>query len=241
MAWVFVLATCGCTTWAPHLPSWDSLKSSPKSSPAKKIPDGSSDLSAEESAVLCLKTAEQMAQGGDLLGAASFYEQARRLDPNAIDYSRRLASLYDQLDSSEQAKKEYQKAVEQDPTDADLLNDFGVFFLRREQWAESEVWFRKSLTVQPQHERATVNLAISLGMQNQLKESYDLFQRSVGAAAANSNLGVLLARQGRNEEARNHFQQAITLDPSLTSARTQLAQLSDPQRQSVRQAQYLTK
>ena len=231
----------GCTSWAPSMPDWGNTQITRKSSPAPKMPIGSSDLSTEESAQLCLKTAEQMTQGGDLLGAVTFYEQARRLDPTATNYSRVLASLYDQLDSKDLAQNEYRKAIEQAPTDADLCNDFGVFYLRREQWADSEVWFRKSLTVQPQHERATTNLAISLGMQNQLKESFDLFHRSAGAAAANSNLGVLLARQGRSDEARHHFQQALALDPSLSSAKSQLALLAAPQNHPVSQAQFSTK
>jgi len=218
-------AISGCTSWTPRLPSWateSKPQESPKNTPVTPV---AADLTPAQSASLCLKTADKMEQGGDRIGAVTFYEQARRLDPTAIDYSRKLANLYDQLDMNDQAHREYQTAIAATPDDADLLNDYGVFHLRREQWTESEVWFRKSLAARANHERAAINLAISLGMQNRLKESFELFHSQVGAASANSNLGVLLVRQGRNDEARHHFQQAIALDSSLESARLQLAQL----------------
>ena len=215
----------GCASWAPRLPGWGTVSKQSGNDKVMPAPFAASDLTPTQSAALCLKTAERMEHGGDYLGAVTFYEQARQLNPSAIDYARKLANLYDQLNLVEQAQREYQQSIAATPHEADLLNDYGVFHMRREQWSEAEVWFRKSLEARPRHERATINLAISLGMRNQLKESFDLFQSQVGAAAANSNLGVLLVRQGRHNEARSHFQQALALDSSLDAARVQLAQL----------------
>ena len=62
-------------------------------------------------------------------------------------------------------------------------------------------------------------------MQNRLRESYEAFSRVVGPASAYSNLGVLLTRQGRIDEAREHFQRALALDRTVHPAGEFLSQL----------------
>jgi pilus assembly protein CpaC len=68
-------------------------------------------------------------------------------------------------------------------------------------------------------DRASVNLAISLGMQDHRPEFYEAFARVVGSAAAYCNLGVQLQRQGQTDAARDHLEQALRLDHSLEPAR----------------------
>jgi tetratricopeptide (TPR) repeat protein len=55
-------------------------------------------------------------------------------------------------------------------------------------------------------------------MQGRLNESFPVFAHVVGPAAAYSNIGVLLTRQGRAAEAREHFQRALALDNSIHPA-----------------------
>jgi len=99
-----------------------------------------------------------------------------------------------------------------DPHNADLLNDYGVFHLHREQWLEAGTQFRRALKASPSHQRATTNLATTLAMQDRLQESFDTFTQIVSPAAAHSNLGVLLTRQGRTAEAEQQFQHALAID-----------------------------
>ncbi len=51
--------------------------------------------------------------------------------------------------------------------------------------------------------------------QQRLDESLELFQQIVGPAAAHSNLGVLLAKAGKRDEAIEHLEQAQSMDPTL--------------------------
>jgi Tfp pilus assembly protein PilF len=195
----------GCATWAPNT-----------AAPTSKTQIG---VDPSKTAEWCWATAEEKERAGEDQQAAAFYEQARLLAPQAQDYGGRLARLYDRLNQDEAAQREYGAAIERSPNDADLLNDYGVFHLRRGQWTVAESWFRRALDVHPGHDRASVNLAISLGMQDRRPESYEAFARVVGSAAAYCNLGVLLHRQGQTDAARDHFEQALQLDPSLEPAR----------------------
>ena len=230
LTWILLLgivlvSASGCASWSPQSfwpagSSWAVKPSQPELPPL-----GPAALSPAESAQLCWKTAEEMERAGNDLQAAALYEQARTLDPQAYACADRLARLYDRLNADEAAQREYRLAVDRSPDDADLLNDVGVFHLRREHWADAEAWFRRALDAQPGHDRAAVNLAVCLGMQGHLGDSYEAFVQSVGPAAAYCNLGVLLARQGRTGEAREHLQHALSLDRSLQPAHQLLAQL----------------
>lgn len=173
----------------------------------------------------CWATAEQMERDGDDRQALFLYQQARSLAPQAYDYARRLCRLYDRLDQDQAALNEYQAALARHPQDADLLNDLGMFYLRRDRWTEAERWFRQALQAAPDHDRAAINLATSLAMQDRRADSYEVFAGVVGPAAAYSNLGVLLKRQGRSDLARDHLEHALRLEPSLQAARQSLASL----------------
>jgi Tfp pilus assembly protein PilF len=55
----------------------------------------------------------------------------------------------------------------------------------------------------------------------------------VSPADAHSNVGVLLAQQGKVEEARAELQKAIALDPDSKQARVVLDRLESPPPRSV--------
>lgn len=219
-----LLCSVGCSSLTPSL-ALSKLKFSSTQKPkAKQQPSlGSSQLTKSQSAEVFLTTARNMEAAGNDQEAAALYEQARGLDPEQIDYSAHLSRLYDRLNLTEQAKQEYEAAVSANPNDAELLNDYGVFHLRRMNAVTAESWFRKSLEINPKDQRTMVNLAGSLALQNRFPESHEAYSRAVGAAAAYSNIGVHLARQNRIAEAREHFRQALEQDPTIEPARELLA------------------
>lgn len=184
-----------------------------------------SELSPRKAAEACIVTAEKLETAGHHREAIALYEKARQHDAEAIDYSRRLAVLYDKQGEIATATKEYAAAIASDPENPGLLNDFGYFHLIHGDPTAAESWFRRTLAVDPAHQRAANNLAMSLAMQNRLQESYEVFSRVVGPAAAYSNLGVLLTHQGRINEAREHFQRALAIDRTIHPAAEFLSQL----------------
>ena len=55
-------------------------------------------------------------------------------------------------------------------------------------------------------------------------------------ASAHSNVGMILARHGRNDDAARAFKQALTLDPGLQQPRPVLAYLDNPSRTIAQQS-----
>ena len=211
-----LIAFPGCSTVTRPLDSM-ALFSPPASIDARSL--------ASTRAKLTLERAESAERQGKTDDAIRYYEQALRLDAELTHLSRRLAVLYDQTGDSARALQAYERAVTIQPRNPELLNDFGVYYLHRDQWAAAETLFRRSLAVAPKHQRATTNLATCVAMQNRTGESFELFASVVGPAAAYSNLGVLLIRQGRTDEAREHFHQALARDKTIQAATHFLRQL----------------
>ncbi|MCA9162980.1 MAG: tetratricopeptide repeat protein [Planctomycetales bacterium] len=183
-------------------------------------------LPSAEAAEVCVLTAESMETGGHWREAAALYERARQSDPAAANYARRLAVLYDRLDQPARAKREYEAALAETPRDADLLNDVGFFYYRQGDLAQAEHWLRRALAEQPRHERAQVNLGMTLAGAGRSAEAFEAFAPVVGPAAAHSNIAAVLARQGRQREAIAACQQALAIDPGLEPSRVMLASLS---------------
>jgi Tfp pilus assembly protein PilF len=206
----------GCSVFTPGTKLWNSA--------------ANVDVTAitQTEAKLALQSAQLSEQQGKTENAIRFYEQAKTLNPEWKHLSRRLAVLYDKHGNHTRAKAAYEEALVLFPDDVELLNDYGVYHMHRERWTDAESLFRRTLQITPHHERANVNLGMSLAMQNRLQESYEAFATVVGPGAAVSNIGVLLTRQGRIKEARNYFSRALIIDRSLQQPAEFLNQLDEP-------------
>lgn len=181
------------------------------------------ELTAREKADACLATANELDKAGHAREAILLYEKARQHNPALKQVARRLAVLYDQEENSVRSQAEFQLALKHAPRDASLLSDYGNFYLRHGRTDVAEQWLRKALAVEKDHPEATNNLATLLARRGDYEESLKLFSKSVGPAAAHSNLGVILAKDGKTDLAKQHFEKSLSLDPTLRQPQAFLA------------------
>jgi Tfp pilus assembly protein PilF len=215
-----LLTSLGCNKWQCCLPQLIA-----PSHPASPSATPSAELNSNQSAQLCLQTAEALEKQGYAVEAIRQYESAREHDPNLKPVARRLAVLYDKQGDPQRAEAEYTRALQEQSGDAELLNDCGYFHYRHEHLQVAENWLRNAVTINPNLACAWINLGQVLVRQGKIDESYQAFARVLRPAEAYSNLGVLLAKQGRTVEARSALQQAISLDPGLEQPRAFLKAL----------------
>jgi Flp pilus assembly protein TadD len=209
-----ILLTSGCArTWFGKRAEVASDAPQAKSATAK-----SNDLAPHDVARVCVATAEQLAAKGHYRESILLYEKARTHDPNAANYARRLAALHDLAGNARQAEKEYAKALQVEPDDAELLTDYGYFKYARGELGDAEDTLRRAIAKSPQHDRARMNLALVLAARGDYQASFESFRDVVGEASAHSNIGVLLAKHGRDAEAERAFRAAVTLDANLSQA-----------------------
>ncbi len=211
--------TIGCRT-AP-VGTFPPLAQSPGERTAAKTPN----LSPQQTAKLALETAIQMEKSGHLKVAAEQYEKARQLNPKLTEVAHRLAVLYDRQGEFKQAAAEYKKAVEARPKDADLLNDLAYHYYQRGDWVLAEASLRKALAVNPKHERAWINLGMTLAQEDKVQEAFKAFTKVVSPAEAKSNLGMILAQNGKNGAAKQAFRESLEMEPDAPATRAALAQL----------------
>ncbi|CAN5916649.1 hypothetical protein BH23PLA1_BH23PLA1_35210 [soil metagenome] len=117
---------------------------------------------------------------GDVAMAMSAYQEAVNRDRSRADAFLRMAVLHDQKGQYRESADLYRKALEVDPGNADIYCDLGYSEYLQRRWAEAERNLRQALalTLNDEHPRAL------------------------------NNLGLVLAHDGRHDEALTAFRQA---------------------------------
>lgn len=217
-----IVGVSGCASF------WDS-KQSENSLPSLGVSGRPApELPPSESAKVCLATAEALEKGGKDREAIGLYEKARAINPGLKHVSRRLAVLYDRTLQHDKAKAEFDRVLAQYPNDADVLTDLGYGYYSRGLWSEAEKYLRQAVNADPKHARAWTNLAMTLGQRERYDEAMAAFQKAVNPAQAWCNLAFIYTTQGKREEAKNCYRQALSLEPGLQLARIALTRLENP-------------
>jgi len=172
-------------------------------------------LDRRETAEACLSNARELEAHDRDLEAIEQYERARTFQPRAPGVSRRLALLYSRQGRHDRAAEEFSTAIREEPLQADVWSDLASFQLEQGEPAEAEAAAREAIEIASQHKRAWSALGLALAEQEKFDEAHDAFTQAAGPAAAHQNLGIILARKGRADDARRRFEEARRLDPTL--------------------------
>jgi Flp pilus assembly protein TadD len=187
------------------------------------------ELPPKQASVACLKTAQELDQNGKFPEAILLYEKARQQDPSlASATSRRLAVLYDLTGQFEKASGEYDALLKQSPKDAHLLNDLGYSYYSRGQFAQAERTLTEATQIDPKNKQIWLNLGLAITSQGRIDDGLNVFRRVCTEGEARSNVGFLLAAQGKTSEAIAQYRQALELEPGLQQARLALERLENP-------------
>jgi tetratricopeptide (TPR) repeat protein len=220
------LATSGC-----HLPLMPGSTSAASDVPATPtaIKGGRVEASPSETAKLRFATGMQLEGSGKSDEAIALYEYARASDSQYTEpAARRLAVLYDRQGNFDKARVEYERILVKNPKDADTLNNLGYGYYRREHWDLAEQHLRKALAASPDHKAAWVNLGMTLAQKQQYAEALSAFGKAVPPAKAQCNLAFVLMTQGKRDEAKQAYREALRMDPGLEFAQMALAKLDSP-------------
>ncbi len=110
------------------------------------------------------------------------------------------------------------KAIAAGAPTAELLGDYGYAQLLAGELEEAETTLKKAVTLDPSQKRNVNNLAIVVGKQNRLNESFQLFRQANPEAEAIANLAFIQAQSEDLSRARLNYNRALDLDPQLKIA-----------------------
>lgn len=128
--------------------------------------------------------------------------KALRFDEDNLHANHYMGELYRRLGERDKAEKYFQRALELDDSDPQLLNNYGVFLCELDRYQEAETYFDKVL-------------------------KDPLYK---GKARVYENLGLCSKFKGNLLESEKYFQRALLMNPKLAKSLLALAQLKFDQR-----------
>lgn len=174
----------------------------------------------------------------DLAAAIEAFSGASALKPDAMLAYWRRGDAYRRRGEAElePAQRDLKKAAELDPTASGPQEGLGDVALARGDWEAAIQGYKRSLGIDERLTRVQYKLALAYYRANRPKEALDAARQAIDvarqASASDPALapahyleGLALMDLHRLSEARTAFQQALTSDPTLTSAREELAEV----------------
>ena len=162
---------------------------------------------------------------GDAEGAAESLEAARKVKPDSAPVLRNLGRAYLKLERWEDAAEALEKAREEDPGNEEAVRLAGIAMHRAGQHAESIPLLRQAAA-----KRADGELLVELaeaeadsGDATAAAKTADKARKAAAAtggdaARTHNNVGLLLRRLGKNEDALAEFRAAAKADPTYSAA-----------------------
>lgn len=159
----------------------------------------------------------------------AFYLRAKFAESkNELDVAERL------LTKSISIKHDFNLAIQQ----------LGCIKLKKNQWNEAEIIFRKQLTCEPKMAHLLVNLATALMRQNKLEEAYDLAKSALKnalqeqKASIHVNIGTIQQERGHRDDAQYHYNKALKHDPNNINACLNLGVIALQNKDLIRAEQF---
>lgn len=166
-------------------------------------------------------------QQGKSQEAIAALEKAVAVDPKHMKAHNNLALAAIDLDELELAEAHYRESLAIEPQPA-IYNDLGFVLERQGLTEDAVLQYRKALELDATSASAHHNLAASLLQTGDLAEAEDHFRAALAqqpSAKSYTGLGVVLAKQGRVDEAIARLNDAIEADPKSPIAHEKLAEI----------------
>lgn len=156
---------------------------------------------------------------GNFAEAEQHYRQALKMQADYLPALLGYANLKDQIGQPDEALKLYQLALKKHPKQAPAYNNFGLWHARHGRINEAIDAIGQAAELAPQNPLYRNNIATLLVDRGQYREAFHHLRAVHGEAAAYYNMGYLLNKKGRTDDALKHFAAALRADPAMVPAR----------------------
>lgn len=129
-----------------------------------------------------------------------------------------LGVCWDERGHHGKAREAYFKALALAPGMSSIYNNIGYSYFLEGEYGEAIEHYRKALALDPDNRQIHNNVALAYSTQQKWDKALYHFTRALGEAAAQNNVGHLLLRAGRVDEALAHLELAVRLSPNSTRA-----------------------
>ncbi len=162
---------------------------------------------------------------GRLEEATMGFQRALELRPEFPEAHNDLGNVLASRGQLDAATAHYRKAVLARPEFAEACFNLGVALGRQGKWDEAMEAYRQALAANPQLATAAKHLASLCAKRNKLGDAVDAYRhvlKTVPDAETHNDLGIILARLGRHDEAAASYRAALRLRPEYPDAHNNL-------------------
>lgn len=145
-----------------------------------------------EAAEIQVALGRSLESEGDFDKAMAAYREAARRDPKRADAELRMAVLLDRLGRFSEASPHFEAALKASPGDAEIFCDRGYSFCLQGKNVEAEAALRQAIVRKPDLARAHNNLGLLLGRANRPDEALAEF-RKAGCPEPDAHLNLAFA------------------------------------------------
>jgi Tfp pilus assembly protein PilF len=151
--------------------------------------------------------------------ARAAYLSALKLNPKRADAELRLAILEDRKANAKEADRHFAQALKLEPRSPEIFCDQGYSFYQRNLLNESETALKAALALDPLHQRSHNNLGLVLARRGDTQGALQEFTKAgCDPSDARANLGLALAMDGKFDESKKLYVQALAAKPSSAPA-----------------------
>lgn len=150
--------------------------------------------------------------------AMAKFMTAAKLQPDMPLIYVEAGVCWDQRGYHERAREQYAKALALTPQDSRLHNNIGYSYFLEGEYAAAIKAYRRALQINPSDRHTHNNIAMAYSMQQKWDKALYHFTQALGEAAAQNNIGHLLLRAGKLDEALAHLELAVRLKPDSLRA-----------------------
>jgi tetratricopeptide (TPR) repeat protein len=171
-------------------------------------------------------------ESGKYMEAEQYYQMALKENSDNLAVLLGYARFQENQGRLNEALALYQKAIKTHPKDPIVYNNMGLCLSRRGKLNEAATALGQAVQLDPRNPLYRNNLATMLVDQNRLSEAFANLRAVHGDAGAYYNMGYLLNKKGKTDEAERNFAQALLVDPKMAAAQKWLNYLHDNSRGS---------
>jgi tetratricopeptide (TPR) repeat protein len=164
-------------------------------------------------------------QQGDLPRAATQYEAALKLEPTAPATLMRLGMVYTSMQQFDKAIATWHRYIKATNNSAAGYCNLGLTQELAQHFSESESAFKSAVAADPKNEPARVNYGLMLARQGRLDDAMAQLQAVLTPAESHYDIASVLESQGKTSLAKSQYREALRSDPDMNDAKSRLAAL----------------
>ena len=173
-----------------------------------------------------------LVQQGEVEEAIVHLQKALQIDPTYAEAYNYMGNAAIKKGQAAEAIVYYQKAVQLNTSYADAYNNLGVAFLRSGHVDQAIADYKKAVAINPGSAEMQYNLGNALAQKGNWADAIACYQAALSterdsakAAKIRNNLGGVLEKLGRSDEAIEQFSQALQNNENYPEAHCNLARI----------------